>query len=62
MNTLPRDLQETLEIARSIGWGAAAILIDAQRTSFSIEQAGESPVTTADLAANQYILDNLKPL
>ena len=60
LDTLPRDLQEILAIARSIGWGAAAILLDAQRTSFSIEQAGESPVTTADLAANQYILDNLQ--
>ena len=60
MDTLPQDLAEILAIARSIGWGAAEMLLTAQRTSFGIEQAGESPVTTADLAANQYILDNLQ--
>ncbi len=60
MDTLSQDLAEILTLTRSIGWGAAEILLTAQRTSFSIEQAGESPVTTADLAANEYILDNLQ--
>ncbi len=60
MDTLLPDLAEILALTRSIGWGAAEILLTAQQTSFGIEQAGESPVTTADLAANQYILDNLQ--
>lgn len=54
------ELSEILAIARSVGWGAADILLAAQHSSFEIEECGDSPVTTADLAANQYILDNLQ--
>jgi 3'(2'), 5'-bisphosphate nucleotidase len=49
-----------LALTRAIGWGTADILRTAQASSFAIEQAGESPVTSADLAANRYILDNLQ--
>ncbi|KAM3107463.1 3'(2'),5'-bisphosphate nucleotidase CysQ family protein [Phormidesmis sp. 146-33] len=54
------ELAEILAIARSVGWGAADILLKAQHSTFGIEESGESPVTTADLAANQYILDSLQ--
>ncbi len=46
-------------IARSIGWGAANILLE-QSQNFEIEQSGESPVTSADIAANSYILEKLQ--
>jgi 3'(2'), 5'-bisphosphate nucleotidase len=46
-------------IARSVGWGAAEILASQSQT-FEIEKSGESPVTSADLAANQYILEKLQ--
>ena len=53
-------LAEILVLTRSIGWGTADILLAAQQSNFAITQAGESPVTSADLAANRYILDNLQ--
>lgn len=53
-------LDEILAIALSIGWGTADILLNAQRSSFEIEKSGDSPVTSADLAANHYILNNLQ--
>lgn len=53
-------LDDILAIARSIGWGTADILLNAQRSSFEIEKSGESPVTSADLAANHYILSTLQ--
>jgi 3'(2'), 5'-bisphosphate nucleotidase len=46
-------------IARSVGWGAAEILAN-QSESFEVEKSGDSPVTSADLAANQYILEKLQ--
>jgi 3'(2'), 5'-bisphosphate nucleotidase len=46
-------------IARSVGWGAAEILAN-QSQNFEIEKSGDSPVTSADIAANQYILDKLQ--
>ncbi|MBE9012875.1 3'(2'),5'-bisphosphate nucleotidase CysQ [Pseudanabaenaceae cyanobacterium LEGE 13415] len=46
-------------IARRIGWGAAAILVEQSR-SFEVEQSGDSPVTSADIAANSYILEKLQ--
>jgi 3'(2'), 5'-bisphosphate nucleotidase len=46
-------------IARSVGWGAADILVE-QSQSFEVEKSGDSPVTSADLAANRYILDKLQ--
>jgi 3'(2'), 5'-bisphosphate nucleotidase len=57
------QLDQLLELARSIGWGAADILRQAQQCvdmTQDITSAGESPVTQADLAANRYILDNLQ--
>jgi 3'(2'), 5'-bisphosphate nucleotidase len=60
VNFQPGELAEILAIARSVGWGATDILLEAQHSTFGIEKSGESPVTTADLAANQYILDHLK--
>lgn len=46
-------------IARSVGWGAAEILVK-QTQCFEVEKSGESPVTSADLAANRYILEKLQ--
>lgn len=54
------ELKDILAIAKPIGWGAADILLEAQRSRFEIEKAGESPVTSADLAANCYILEQLQ--
>ncbi len=48
------------DLAQSIGWGAADILLNAQETEFHIGGDQESPVTSADLAANDYILDRLQ--
>lgn len=53
------ELSELLAIAKPIGWGTADILLAAQRSRFDIEKSGESPVTSADLAANHYILQHL---
>jgi 3'(2'), 5'-bisphosphate nucleotidase len=50
---------ELLDLARSIGWGAADILRQAEQ-SFQIEQDGNSPVTSADLAADRHILTGLQ--
>jgi 3'(2'), 5'-bisphosphate nucleotidase len=46
-------------IVRSVGWGAAEILAS-QAQSFEVEKSGDSPVTSADLAANRYILEKLQ--
>ena len=46
-------------IARRIGWGAANILLDQSR-NFEVEKSGDSPVTSADIAANSYILEKLQ--
>jgi 3'(2'), 5'-bisphosphate nucleotidase len=54
------NLEEILGLTRAIGWGTADILLAAQQSSFAVEKAGESPVTSADLAANRYILANLQ--
>jgi 3'(2'), 5'-bisphosphate nucleotidase len=57
--TFHEDYGAWLAIARQAGWGAAEILLQAQ-SSFEVRQAGESPVTSADLAANDYILNTLQ--
>ncbi len=59
MNVTSQNLDSLLAIVRSIGWGAADILLN-QARSFDIEKSGDSPVTSADLAANRYILDRLQ--
>ncbi len=56
---MPDSLNEILAIAKPIGWGAGDILLTAQQTTFEIEKSGNSPVTSADLAANHYILEHL---
>jgi 3'(2'), 5'-bisphosphate nucleotidase len=52
-------LPELLDLARTIGWGAADILRQAE-ASFQVEKSGDSPVTSADRAADQYILTELQ--
>ncbi len=46
-------------LARRVGWGAANILLEQSR-SFEVEKSGDSPVTSADIAANSYILEKLQ--
>lgn len=58
--SLEQNLEEIVAIARSIGWGAAEILLEQARSGFEMEKSGSSPVTSADIAANHYILDNLQ--
>lgn len=55
-------LDELLVLARSVGWGAAGVLRRYYRGEFdlNIQKAHSDPVTAADLAANQYILDRLQ--
>lgn len=48
-----------LDLTRAIGWQTAEILRQAE-TRFDVEKSGESPVTSADLAANRCILDGLQ--
>ncbi|MGA7935669.1 MAG: 3'(2'),5'-bisphosphate nucleotidase CysQ [Kovacikia sp.] len=57
---LDKDLQELVAIARSIGWGTADVLLEAQHSDLGVEDTGDGPVTKADTAANRYILDNLQ--
>jgi 3'-phosphoadenosine 5'-phosphosulfate (PAPS) 3'-phosphatase len=52
-------LTELCDLARTIGWQAADILHQAE-TNFDVEKSGDSPVTSADLAANRCILDGLQ--
>lgn len=55
-------LNELLALARSVGWGASDILRRYYRGEFDldIQKAHSDPVTAADLAANQYILERLQ--
>lgn len=57
---LDKNLEEIGSIVRSIGWGAADILLEQSRSGFEMEKTGSSPVTSADIAANHYILENLQ--
>lgn len=52
-------LEELLALTRRIGWEAGDILLQYENSSFSIDNSGDGPVTTADLAANQHILQEL---
>jgi 3'(2'), 5'-bisphosphate nucleotidase len=52
-------LTELCDLARTIGWQASDILRQAE-TNFDLEKSGDSPVTSADLAANRCILDGLQ--
>jgi 3'(2'), 5'-bisphosphate nucleotidase len=48
------------DLAQSIGWGAAEILLSARAEGFQVGGDQDSPVTSADLAANDYILNALQ--
>lgn len=54
------NLQDWLRLARTIGWGAADILLKAEHSDLDIQDAGDGPVTAADLAVNTYILNSLQ--
>jgi 3'(2'), 5'-bisphosphate nucleotidase len=49
-----------LPIARSIGWGAADLLLNVQLADLSVQDAVDGPVTAADTAVDAYILNNLQ--
>ncbi len=53
------ELQELLTIARSIGWGAADMLLNVQLSDLDIQDATGEPITAADTAVDAYILNNL---
>uniref|UniRef100_B8HY05 inositol-phosphate phosphatase n=1 Tax=Cyanothece sp. (strain PCC 7425 / ATCC 29141) TaxID=395961 RepID=B8HY05_CYAP4 len=55
-------LQELLELARSVGWGASEILQSYYHgdRDLQIRKADSDPVTAADLAVNHYILERLQ--
>jgi 3'(2'), 5'-bisphosphate nucleotidase len=59
-----QDLKEILAIACSIGWGAADILRSYYRgngdQNLNVQYKQDDPVTAADLAVNQYILQRLQ--
>lgn len=57
--------EEILPLVRSVGWGAADILQsfyrgDPNTGDLNIQEKKDGPVTAADLAVNQYILNNLQ--
>jgi 3'(2'), 5'-bisphosphate nucleotidase len=54
------ELQELLAISRLAGWTAADILLKAQAGNLEIQDSGDGPVTVADLAANECILQILQ--
>jgi len=54
------ELQELLAIARRIGWGAADILLNVKPTELNVQDSGDGPVTAADTAVDDYILNNLQ--
>jgi 3'(2'), 5'-bisphosphate nucleotidase len=55
-------LERLLELARSVGWGSADILRSYYRGAYDLEiqKAHSDPVTAADLAVNDYILERLQ--
>lgn len=56
-------LAEIGAIARTIGWGSADILSYYQREAaekLKVKEKKEGPVTNADIAANEYILQKLR--
>ncbi|MFN6561621.1 MAG: 3'(2'),5'-bisphosphate nucleotidase CysQ [Nostoc sp. ChiSLP01] len=60
-----QDLQEILAIARQIGWEAADILQSyyhgtAKDPDLAVEYKQNEPVTVADIAVSQYILEKLQ--
>ncbi|MEH1920301.1 3'(2'),5'-bisphosphate nucleotidase CysQ family protein [Nostoc sp.] len=60
-----KDLQEILAIAREVGWGAAEILRSyyhgtAKDPNLEVQYKENEPVTVADVAVSQYILQRLQ--
>lgn len=55
-------LDKLLDLARSVGWGAADILRSYYRSEHDLEiqKQDSDPVTAADLAANHYILERFQ--
>ncbi|AGY57016.1 3'(2'),5'-bisphosphate nucleotidase CysQ family protein [Gloeobacter kilaueensis] len=49
-----------LEIARQTAWGAADIVLDYYKQPIAIEEKLDGPVTTADIAADRFILEQLR--
>lgn len=54
------DREEMLAIVRATGWAAADILRSYETADLQIEDTGDGPVTAADKAANDCILNNLQ--
>lgn len=63
------NLQDVLKVLRPLSWGAADILRAYARgeqpphgfsKALSVDNGGEGPVSAADLAVNQWLLDGLK--
>ncbi|KYC40379.1 3'(2'),5'-bisphosphate nucleotidase CysQ [Scytonema hofmannii PCC 7110] len=59
-----KDLQEILTVARSVGWEAANILRSYYHQTgdrnLEVQYKQNEPVTVADVAVNQYILEKLQ--
>lgn len=53
-------LNEILVITKQVGWGAADILHRYYRGDIEVKDKKDGPVTSADLAANHYILEQLQ--
>ncbi len=54
------DLQSLLAIARKAGWGAGEILRTMQNSELGVQNSEDGPVTAADNAANEFILNLLQ--
>jgi 3'(2'), 5'-bisphosphate nucleotidase len=58
-----KDLENILELARSVGWGAADILRSYYHQTddkLEVQYKQNEPVTIADVNVNRYILENLQ--
>jgi 3'(2'), 5'-bisphosphate nucleotidase len=54
------DLHDLAAIACTAAWEAATVLRQAETVAIELMETGDSPVTTADLAANAAILNTLQ--
>ena len=60
---MPYDLQELIEPVRQLARDAGKRILDIYDTAFNIEEkADQSPLTEADLASHQTIVDGLSRL
>ncbi|MCS6814843.1 MAG: 3'(2'),5'-bisphosphate nucleotidase CysQ [Cyanobacteria bacterium] len=53
-------MRELLDLAKSVGWGAADILQRLQMNDLNVQGAGNTLVTVADTSANNYIVGRLQ--